>query len=230
MATGKDAIDFAKKLVGRPYVLGAKVVKDNPDYAGAFDCAEFIAFTIFQVFGKIYGCDSNAPGHIHTADAYTGYFQRDAESLGEKITVEEAANIPGAILLRYPLPGANGHIAFSEGTGNKTVEANCTKYGCIESVINGRRWDCGILIPGIDYDRSKGVVAVKPPVVVYKLETPNMKADFIAKIQAALGINVDGFFGTVTHSAIVEFQKKNGLVVDGEIMQGGVTARSLGVI
>ncbi len=229
---GKEAIEFAKKLVGRPYVLGANVKKDNPDYAGAFDCAEFVAFTNYQVFGILYGCSSNSLQHVATADAYTGYFGRDAESIGKIISVEEATQIPGAMLLRKPSPGATGHIAFSEGTG-ETVEANCTKFGCIESTALHRRWDYGILLNGVDYDQPDLTVQHKEPAIVYRLKTPNMVDPFIKKIQTALGFegeDVDGIFGRGTSDAVIAFQKGHGLIVDGEVMPGGETARNLGVL
>lgn len=229
MATGQDAVNFAKKLVGRPYVLGANVQKDNPDYSGAFDCAEFVAFTNYQVFGILYGCDSNSLRNVRTADAYTGYFKRDAEKLGKIITVDEAASIPGAMILRFPAPGAVGHIVFSQGNGN-TVEANCTKYGCIESVVRGRRFDIGILLPGVAYHIIEEHYEPINKSTVYKLEVPNMKGDFITKIQSALGISADGIFGIKTNEAIIAYQKKEGLVADGEVMPGGQTARSLGVL
>ena len=41
------------------------------------------------------------------------------------------------------------------------------------------------------------------------------KGDVVKQIQIALHINPDGIFGPLTEQAVKEFQRKNGLVVDG---------------
>lgn len=228
MKKGKDVLLLALALVGCKYVLGATVHKDEPHFKGPFDCAEFVAYCNFQTFGILYGCDTDDLKRVHTADAYTGYFGRDAKALGKIITVAEAAQIPGAIILRVPAPGAIGHVVFSQGNG-KTVEANCTKYGCIESVVNGRRFDMGILLPGIEYTSNTSVKS-SAPAVVYRLKSPYMVGDFVGKIQKALQIPADNIFGDDTNNAVVAFQEREGLVVDGEVMPGGQTARALGIL
>ncbi|WP_051412154.1 DUF5675 family protein [Halonatronum saccharophilum] len=40
-------------------------------------------------------------------------------------------------------------------------------------------------------------------------------SDKVKKVQQALGIKVDGWFGKQTHKAVVGFQRKKGLIVDG---------------
>lgn len=231
MKQGSDVIKFAKQLVGRPYILGAIVPADNVNYSGAFDCAEFAKYCNFQTFGVLYGCDSDSLAHAHIADGYTGYFQRDAKALGRIISVPEAIQIPGAMLLREPAPGAIGHIVFSQGNG-KTVEANCTKYGCIESVTHNRRFDIGILLPGIQYNMSYHPVSSSAPAIVYRYKTPNMTDPYIGEIQAALGFtgdDIDNEFGPKTLKAVIAFQTAHGLVIDGEIMPGGETATLLNI-
>jgi N-acetylmuramoyl-L-alanine amidase len=228
MTNGNDVLKFALQYVGSKYVLGAVVPKNQANYKGAFDCAEFVAYCNFQTFGILYGCDTDNVANAAKADAYTGYFERDAKTEGLMISVAEAAQIPGAMILRFPAPGAIGHIVFSQGNG-KTMEANCTKYGCIESVVTGRRFDTGLLLPGIRYDKN-AVVTSSAPAIVYRLKSPYMNDPFIDKIQSALHINSDGIFGPATSQAIIDYQKSNGLIADGEVMPGGQTARSLGII
>jgi N-acetylmuramoyl-L-alanine amidase len=228
MKTGNDVLQFALGFVGCKYVLGAVVPKNKPNYRGPFDCAEFAAYCNFQTFGILYGCDTDNMANAEKADAYTGYFERDAKSEGLMISVAEAAQTPGAMVLRFPAPGAIGHIVFSQGNG-KTMEANCTKYGCIESTLTGRRFDTGILLPGIQYNKNETVIS-KPPALVYRLKTPYMNDPYIGKIQSALHITADGIFGPGTSQAIIDYQKANGLISDGEIMPGGQTARSLGIL
>lgn len=146
--TGAGILAHAKSKVGSQYVLGTLVPKNDPNYIGAFDCAELIAWAIYKETGRLYGTANNA-GDAATADAFTGYFDRDAKSLGKMISIEEALTIPGAILMRRG--GSGPHVALSDGYGG-TVEAMGTAYGVLETNAKGRIWDYGILpnIPGVN--------------------------------------------------------------------------------
>jgi N-acetylmuramoyl-L-alanine amidase len=229
MKKGSDLVLFLKGFIGRPYVLGAMVPKDEKNYKGPFDCAEFAAYGLFQTYGFLYGCSTSDEAKAHTADAYTGFFDRDAHKIGKIITVSEAAQIAGALILRVPSGSAIGHIVVSQGNG-KTIEAHSTKTGCIESIVSGRRFDYGILPPGIEFSANSSVISSPPKDVVYKLKTPYMKDQFIKKVQEALGFKgsqADGVYGPVTQGAVVQYQRKNGLVMDGELTMTGETARTL---
>jgi len=233
MKNGKAVLTFAKLYLGFAYVFGAFVPKDSENYKGAFDCAEFVAFCVFKVYGFLYGCDTSDVTKASKADAYTGYFTRDALAKGIVIPVDQAINTPGAILLRSPKVGAIGHIAFSRGDGT-TIEAHSTKLGVINWQATGRRWDMGILLPGINYELSKDVKN-SLPTIVYRWKSPLMVDPFIGKIQSALSKaghdpkGHDNKFGEDTHKAVVAFQKEKGLIADGEIMPSGETAKALGI-
>lgn len=225
---GLQIILFARLYIGFKYILGAFVPKNEKNYKGAFDCAEFVAYCIFQVYGFLYGCETSDIKRANKADAYTGYFDRDAIKKGIEIPVDQAARTPGALLLRRPTGAAVGHIVISKGDG-KTVEAHSTAKGLIESVVDGRRWSTGILLPGISYTENKPVVTSAPR-IVYRLKNPKLMKDaFVMILQNALGIKEDGFYGTKTQAAVVAFQKKSGLIMDGEVMPGGETAKALGI-
>lgn len=226
---GIELVNFLMPLIGSKYVLGATVPKAQAGFTGPFDCAEFVAYGVYQTYGIVYGCEPDDPAKINHADAFTGYFGRDAQKFGKIITVAEAAQIPGAIILRLAAGPSYGHIVVSQGNG-KTVEANCTKYGCIQSVVSGRRFDYGILLPGVEYKANTSIVSTPPKDTVYKLKSPYMKSDFIKKVQIALGSlgsDVDGVYGPHTQSLVVAFQKSKGLIVDGELTESGETASSL---
>lgn len=222
---GIDLIPFAKGLVGRKYLLGAYVPKNNQEYKGSFDCAEFISYILYQKFNILYGTELNTFSRKLSDDAYTGYFDRDANKKGNIISINQSARTPGALLLRVGIGSSIGHIALSQGNG-KTIEAHSTKYGVCESKVDGRRWSYGILIPGIQYEELPYVIS-KPPIIVYRLKSPYMRDAYIGKIQVALGLNVDNIFGRKTQDAIVAYQKKKGLTPDGEVMPGGETSKSL---
>jgi putative peptidoglycan binding protein len=232
MATsGRRIVQLGRKHIGEPYVLGSLAPKNNPQWKGPWDCAEFASWLVFQAAGVLYGCESNSADPA-SADAFTGFWARDVARLGARIPVEQAARTPGAAVLRNPQPGAVGHIVVSDGRGG-TVEAHSTKAGVIASTLSGRRWDTGILIPGIEYAERADPELEKPKVVIYRLTEPHMKGPMVREIQRKLKEKkfmpggIDGDFGPSTHAAVVSFQASRGLLVDGEV--GATTARALGV-
>jgi len=223
MKTGKDILALAAKHIGEKYVLGALVPKNDANYKGPFDCAEFISYVIYQLTGKLYGCERNT-GSPARADAYTGFWGRDAKKLCKTIPVAEALATPGAILLRLGSKSAIGHIVFSTGAGG-TIEAHSTKIGVIRSSAQNRRWDIGILVPDFDYATS--LVPYLAPDKLYRLKTPLMKGEPVKAIQKALGMVEDGVYGAQTEQAVRIFQARHALIADGEV--GPQTAKAMGV-
>jgi N-acetylmuramoyl-L-alanine amidase len=116
---------------------------------------------VFQVVGVLFGC-SNDSGNPATADAYTGFWDRDAGIRGHIIPIDEAGRTPGAAVLRGPSPSGIGHIVLSDGMAG-TVEAHSSADGVIQSKLAGRRWDMGILIPEINYQPLNPVTVPPPP-------------------------------------------------------------------
>jgi len=229
--TGDDIVILGDKHVGEPYALGALVPKDDADYKGPWDCAEFVSWLYYQTFGILYGCANNH-GNPHTADAYSGFWGRDANDLGHIITIEEAKSTPGAAILRFAGNGEVGHIVVSDGNGG-TVEAHGKEDGIINSVVDGRRWDMGILVPGVTYNPNPILPFRPPSIVIYRLTHPNMVSPDVGKIQAALnrrGFDTDGIdniYGELTFNAVKQFQYSAGLNPDGEV--SALTAAALGV-
>lgn len=234
MGTGRDLVKLAAKHVDEQY-RNVLVPKDNPNWHGPWDCAEFASWCVYQVGEFLYGCTDNN-GDPATTEAYTGAWERDSKKLGKRISVELAAATPGAFVLRYPpTPGQMGHIVISDGSANGTVEAHSTKRGVIRGALAGRRWDTGVLVPGITYDQGIEPAAVRPPrLAIYRLTAPAMRDATVKSIQRALraaGIDpgpIDGEFGPQTHAAVTAFQTLKGLIADGEV--GPSTARALGII
>jgi N-acetylmuramoyl-L-alanine amidase len=234
MSTGARCLELAIPHIGERYVLGAFVAKNNAASTGPWDCAEFVSWCVFQAAQILYGVDQHS--NPATADAYTGYFREDLEDMGEEITVAEAGGTVGAVVLRYPRPGAMGHVVFSDGEGG-TVEAMGTAFGVRRGSLADRRWDVGILVPGIIYGGAaklpKAKVASPKAGALYHAGASGMKTAKVAEIQKALqskGFNpgpVDGLFGNKTTAAVISFQAAVGLVVDGEV--GPQTAKALGI-
>lgn len=231
MPSGASLLDRARQHLGEPYV-NVLVPKNNPNWHGPWDCAEFAAWLVYQEAGILYGCldDTANPAH---ADAYTGAWKTDAERRGIMVSVERAASIVGGIVLRYPpASGEMGHIAICDGAGG-TVEAKGKAFGVVQDTVHGRRWDTGVLVPGIAYDTNVVAQPVTPPTHVYYLGAPNMDPAIVEDIQRALrdrGFDpgpIDGVYGGQTAAAVGAFQATEGLVVDGEV--GRHTAEVLGV-
>lgn len=229
MATGNKIVELGLQHQGERYQLGVIAPKNLKDYAGPWDCAEFASWLIYQVSQQLYGCANNA-GDPMGADAYSGFWARDAEKLGIKISVEEAQKTPGAVVLRMATKSIIGHAVISLGDG-RTVEAHSTKTGVIVSNLQGRRWDFGVLVPWIVYGRYVAPLPViKKPTKIYRITSPMMAGPVVKAIQVALGFtgkNADGLYGRKTMAAVRLFQANAGLVADGEV--GPQTASKLGI-
>lgn len=221
-----DIVSLAATRLGEEYILGSLIPKDESEYHGPWDCAEFASWLVYQLSGKLYGCANN-DGNPHGADGYTGYWKRDADKLGHIIPVDIAAKTPGAFVLRYSGPGLVGHIVISDGKGG-TIEAHSHKDGVIRSKISGRRWNIGILVPWLTYELSlPSVVVEEPQEIIYRWKTPPMEGLKVKEIQEKLGSVADGIFGVKTYYALKTYQNKMGLVADGEA--GPKTLSALGI-
>lgn len=233
--TGKQLVDFLNKYNGRKYKLGVLVPKADRNYSGSFDCAEFASYGVYQLGGFLYGCVNNA-GNPNSADAYTGFWSRDAHKIGKIISVEEAIKTKGAFLLRVAGNGVIGHIVCSQGDGT-TIEANSTKFGVGNFKTTGRRFDFGIILSQFDYSVNDKIdlpkVNTKPKSTVFRFTTPRMVDPIIGRVQARLkqlgyyNSKIDNDFGSGTFYALRDFQNDKGLVCDGEFMVDGQTWKAL---
>lgn len=231
MATGAQMLALAETRIGEKYV-NVCIPKNNANWRGPWDCAEFMSWLVYQVGGFLYGCVDNK-GNPATVEAYTGAWKHDSQKLGIRVPVDQAAGTVGAVLLRYPpSPGSMGHIAVADGQGG-TVEAMGKAYGVRRGKVSGRAWDTGVLLPGFTYAAVNAAVSAKPPTRLYAIGRPGMNKDGVRAIQRALtqlGINpgpIDGVYGHNTAAAVAAFQATKGLVVDGQV--GVQTARRLKV-
>lgn len=229
-ATGDAILALARAHIGERYVLGARAPMANGNWRGPWDCAEFASWCVFQSSGLLFGTEPRDDPIL--ADAFTGFWAQQAEVGGNLVSVQEAAGIPGAAVLRRPSSGMIGHVVISDGQGG-TVEAHSSLRGVVTGTLSGRRWDAGVLVPGIRYFAADSPVSLAPAPRVVRLTTPLTRGAGVLAIQkrlATLGLPVgqeDGIYGPQTFHAVRLFQAKNGLVADGEV--GPSTRTALGL-
>ncbi|HSV46362.1 MAG TPA: peptidoglycan-binding domain-containing protein [Ramlibacter sp.] len=219
-ATGEDVLALARKHLGEAYVLGARAPMANGNWKGPWDCAEFVSWCVYQTSRIL--CGVRPKNDPMLADAYTGYWANDAESTGQIVSVQEAAGIAGAVVLRKPQGTQIGHIVLSDGSGG-TAEAHSSARGVIAHTLSGRRWDYGILVPGIRYFRSASPPTLAPSGGVLRLTNPLTRSEKVREAQRKLIAlhfspgDPDGIYGPQTAHAVRLFQAGAGLVADGEV-------------
>ena len=234
--TGAEIVALASQHLGEKYVWGVLVPKNQPDWEGPWDCAEFMSWLIYQAATVLYGCNKDN-GPPESADAFTGFWARDAKLKGNIISIKEAARTEGAAVLRLAVDSTSegkipGHIVVSDGQGG-TIEAHSTKEGVIRSTLSDRRWDMGILVPGVVYQQGLSVAIKLPTTIIYRWKRPLMTGTKVRDIQRALkkkGFSpgpIDGQYGRWTRAAVVAFQATSGMLADGEV--GPRTAKALAI-
>lgn len=149
MPHARDLVRVLLPHAGEQYRLGALAPKENAAYHGPWDCAEFVAWGIYQVTGRYVGCR----GRRH--DAYTGYFAEDLPRVATQITEEEAVELIGAIALRTARGHHIGHIAVSRGA-NRTIEAASTALGVTSRHMKHRGFTHFYMLDGLVYDLACG--------------------------------------------------------------------------
>src|ERR1700730_2476014 len=153
MASGRGLVERVRKHIGAEYRF-VDVPKEEANWRGPGDCAEFISWLVYQEAGVLYGCDNNK-GDPHKANAWTGHWKRDVEKGGIRSPVDKAAATVGGILLGFPpgVPGKYGHIVLSDGRGG-TIEAMGRAYGVKAGKVAGRTWGAVAISVGICLARS----------------------------------------------------------------------------
>jgi N-acetylmuramoyl-L-alanine amidase len=232
MATGADLLKLARTRIGEKYV-NVLVPKNNPNWHGPWDCAEFASWLVYQTAAKLYGCTDN-DGDPAATEAYSGAWVRDAQNGGLTPTDAAAANnTPGVILIRRPpLPGKMGHVAIADGAGG-TVEAAGVGLGVRRDKVEGRLWHLYAMVPGISYAATRAKVKPEPLPFLLTLTQPRTSGPIVTRVQRALkskGVNpgkIDGVYGPLSVAAVAAFQQMNRLVADGTV--GPRTAKKLGV-
>jgi len=223
MVTGQDILNRALRHEGEAYVFGAFMPKDAPNYRGPWDCAEFVSKMVFEESGLLYGTSNHTDPR--TADAWTGFWLRDAQEKGRIVSPDDAARTPGAVLLRVGV-GIMGHVVIADGRGG-TIEAASARLGVTRLSVSGRRWTHGVFVPGIAYAPLGPVPLTPAAVAVLRLTNPYARGEAVRRLQTALGVTADGIYGPATYAAVLNYQHRHGLIIDGEA--GSQTFEALGL-
>ena len=228
--TAADVFELALDHLHEDYVLGARAPMANAKWRGPWDCAEFASWCLFQATGVLFGVK---PRHDPiAADAFTGFWADQAREAKAVVPVELAARTRGAFLVRLPAPGRIGHIVISDGKGG-TCEAHSSARGVIQGTLAGRRWDIGVIVPGVPALSSPDLPPIEVAVQTLRVTSPMMAGPIIKEVQRALAKakfpvgRPDGVYGPQTAHAVRLFQAARGLVADGEV--GPATFKALGI-
>lgn len=232
MVTGNDLKRLAESRLGQKYV-NVLVPKNNPDWHGPWDCAEFASWVVYQKTGRLYGCTDNS-GNPATVEAYSGAWGRDSRNGTLQPVYQAEANVTAGVLLirNPPMPGKMGHVGISDGVG-KMIEAAGVGLGVRRGLIEGRLWHHCVLIPDVTYRATGEPIAPKPLPYLLQLEDPWVSGPLVRKVQIALkaaGFNpgpIDRQYGPNTVAAVFAFQRSKRLVGDGIV--GPKTANRLGI-
>jgi hypothetical protein len=142
-------LEAARDQVGDRYVFGAEVKLDDPNPT-TFDCSELTQWAAHQA-------------GVTIPDGATAQY-RFLRERGLLIPVEQAKNVPGALLFNFDSnPGPRGgedpgaHVAISTGDGG-TIEAMNPKAG-VRQAQAGNRFAYAALIPGISDGRAAPIPA-----------------------------------------------------------------------
>lgn len=230
--TGAELVALARTRIEQPYVLGADVPLDDPDWAGPWDCAELASWLAFRATRRLFGCiDNSAP--IPRAEPFSGGWAADIRTgVVQSIPIEEAFSVAGAVLVRAPAKARIGHVAISDGDGG-TVEAHSARVGVAKRKARGRVWTHAGLIPGVTYRLPDDVAGPGPEPDVLRAGARGARVlalqDALIALRTGLQLDGrgnwrgldpgkrDGDFGPRTRAAVYALQVGLGLVPDGEV-------------
>mgnify|MGYP000880680378 CR=1 FL=1 len=231
-ATAQDIVTLALKHVGETYKLGARVPMASAQWNGPWDCAEFASWCLYRATGVLYGVrPENDPVR---ADGYSGWWIEQAVRDGATVPLDVAIRTPGAFLLRAAGKDWIGHVVISDGRGG-TVEVHSSKTGVIRGKVEKRRWDYGVVVPGVQAFSNPDMPAVQVAQRTLHVTSPLTAGPLVKQVQRVLRDAgyfpgaVDGIYGPQTAHAVQQFQDAHGLVADGEVGPATLKAMQIAV-
>lgn len=225
-ATGKALAEWAKTKLGMPYVYGTDGALLTSGYldwlVGRYGRGTYVhpstGYDAYKLIGKeVYDCRGlvnrgmillGVPGHDTNAPGW--YIQ--TKRIGAKDV------LPGDLCFYAGAEGVH-HVGICVGNGD-VVQAAYQEAGTILT-HNAGSWDYYGRIPWLDYGTTQP--STPPPAALPYLwfKSPWMQGDAVRMLQTKLKAHgcdpgdIDGIFGPMTNRAVLAFQTKNHLAVDG---------------
>lgn len=179
------------------------------------DCSGLFSWAFKQLGGYMYHGSNSMWDRYCTAK---GELKGGARTDGEGLK-------PGTAVFTYnKTKKKRGHVGLYIGDGY-VIEAYGTQKGVIKSKVTETKWVEWGELKGVDYSGTAPEPAPAPEPEPVKRPTirKGNKNQYVKELQTdldRLGYNlgicgIDGDFGTATEKAVKEFQRDNGLSVDG---------------
>ena len=200
--------------------LAAKYNSDPEKYAdlklSAQKGSKWIGNYVIDCSGMPYRAFSKCGVKIaHGSNSiWNGYLSRKGE-----LTPSVIETLPKGAAVFTGTASKKPHIGTYDGNGF-VIEAQGTNAGVVRSAITNSKWKYWGLYKDLDYGNTPEIKEPDATVKGYPTLRQGSKGDLVQAMQELLAkagssLAVDGIFGSGTRSAVVAFQKKNGLEADG---------------
>ena len=194
-------------VAGATWVTMSNAALANPSYAGPWDCAEFVTYSVYQAYGLKYGLINKDTA---SQESSAGQWLTDATtmtSLFTEVTLSQARNTPGVMLIAK----SGGHVAISMGDGSQILEANVDWNSSTKTYYSDRANDTdsishgatdGVVVNGSLYDTNdieSATVGTDPPRGVDIGDVKISHFDWSSTDYRAFEINVVNYGGPSTY-------------------------------
>ena len=185
----------------------AAKINAMPNDSFGFDCCGLVKGTLWGFTGdpkKTYG------GAVYKSNNMPDVTEKGLIDMCSERSKDMSNIIPGELLYM------KGHCGIYIGNGRVYESTPSGKDGAQETSLTFQKWTEHGKLPGINYETApvSNHIIAKPTL---RVGSRGMQVDFLQKNLNALGasLDVDGQFGNLTQRALMRFQEKYKLQIDG---------------
>nr|WP_295681082.1 hypothetical protein [uncultured Lachnoclostridium sp.]DAD78547.1 MAG TPA: peptidoglycan hydrolase [Caudovirales sp. ctCiv1] len=207
--TNQGLVDYVKKQVGIPYVMGTNcriltssrlqsLINTNPlkwfTKVRIEECKKWIGQVTADCHGLIEGYlnDTDQDGVVESGE---GTYDTAADNAYNKATIKGTISTMDksiiGLCVRY-----KGHVGVYIGN-DQVVEARGFNYGVCITNLSARPWTHWYEHLEIEYKKAKRVL---------KLTSPRMKGEDVKELQRLIGVDDDGVYGPDTDGRVQEIK------------------------